>query len=95
MSTAPDPVADLIGQHADEAKPMCDECEGPEVLIDGQWFVCPRCHPDTARVPWHVDPSQCQTCNLGGHTCPGCGESIRHSESSCVTCYLEIQRGER
>jgi putative DNA primase/helicase len=28
----------------------CTRCGTPEVLVDGHWFACPRCHPRTART---------------------------------------------
>jgi len=29
---------------------LCTRCGTSEVLVDGHWFACPRCHPATARV---------------------------------------------
>ena len=28
----------------------------------------------------------CQTCNLGGHTCPGCGADVDHGHVACRKC---------
>jgi hypothetical protein len=34
----------------------------------------------------HTLISSCPKCNSGGHTCPGCGESIGHTETACLNC---------
>lgn len=38
----------------------------------------------------------CRVCNLGGHTCPGCGVDVPHEgPRTCTTCTQQIERGER
>jgi hypothetical protein len=34
----------------DVSAPTCDECSSPLVLVDKSWFVCPVCHPVSARI---------------------------------------------
>lgn len=36
----------------------------------------------------------CQTCDLGGHTCPGCGDDTTHRNQVCEGCLMDLAERE-
>lgn len=47
--TLPDNPADaLLSSLADPMISVCPDCGATETLVDGLWFACPGCSPDTA-----------------------------------------------
>lgn len=55
---------------------------------------CPDCAVGRPDDPADAHPAAdcpnpyllCQTCDAGGHTCPGCGGSVPHGTNACDTC---------
>lgn len=42
------PADSVLSSMSTEMDSECPDCGGPEVLVDGLWFACPRCNPETA-----------------------------------------------
>lgn len=77
------------------------------VWMGGSWhrILC-TCHRDAEGVyddgpdekcPYHGrSPFMvCDTCNYGGHTCPGCGDDTTHEKPVCDGCLADLHEERR
>ena len=81
----------------------CDEFtpayfgEWPAILVSADTPVGVDCtkfqagEPGASPEPEPGDPNYCPRCDYDTHTCPGCGEPLKHGTEVCAPCLKETE----